>query len=163
MDFRDKLRVATHLVGPDEVRLQAAPSKDIGDGTTREVNHLRERPGRPPAPPRWRRRQRKLDNSLNDGGRHRVVLSSRLGPIEQALNATIKEASAYARNGFGREVETIRDIRRTKSLRGKEDDPTTPYQSGRLRRSTYNCEQASSRGAVQLDVVHVSHIRIDAT
>ena len=75
--LRGELRIATDLVRPNQVRLEAVLPEDIGDTAARQIQLLAQEPRRPPTAPRRGRRHRKLNDAVDGLRGHRVVLASR--------------------------------------------------------------------------------------
>ena len=104
MTLAAKGRIPAHLICAHEVGLQALRAEDVGHAAAGAADRLSEEPGRPPAASRRRRREGELDDSLDGLGGDRVVASSRLRSIGQALDARVHKAPPDPRHGFPRQV-----------------------------------------------------------
>ena len=134
-DLGGKGRIPAHFVGAHEMRLQAVRAQDVGDAATGAADRVGQQPGRPPAAPGRRRRQRQLHDLLDGVGGHRVVAAARFRLVEQPVDARLHEPPPNPRDRFGRQVELRRDLDAADPGRTQENDARAAHHARRRRRA----------------------------
>src|SRR5581483_4184351 len=102
-DLLRKFGITADFVGPDAMRLETLGPQNVGDAAAGQPKLLTQQPRGPTASPRWRRRQRELDDLFDLLSTNSVVLATATGLIGQAIDSTPHEPVPYPRHSLGGE------------------------------------------------------------
>ena len=152
-----EVRVATDLVRPHQVGLEAVASKHVRDAACRQAHLLGQQSRRPPATPSRRRRHRELNQTSRRLGRNRVVRATRLGTLCQPRHALGAESRADHRHVFRRQIEAQGDLPPRHPLVAQQNNPCSANQARRLGRPSHDAPQLVPLLVRQLDLDGVSH------
>jgi hypothetical protein len=129
-DLGSECRVTAHLARPHEMRLESVDAQDFGNRRAGQLELAPKQTRSPACPPRWRRRQRLLNDLLDGLWRNRMVFAPCFRLLSKALDAALEKSRPDARHLRDREGRARCDFHIRQPVSTQQYDARSAHVSG---------------------------------